>query len=38
MAFEVRWTVHAKEDYENIILYLNEKWSAAVALKFIENT
>ena len=38
MAFEVIWTLHAKEDYKNVILYLNEKWSTVVALKFIETT
>lgn len=38
MAYEVVWTLHAEEDYRQIIFYLKKEWPEAVALNFINTT
>lgn len=38
MAYEVIWTLHAQEDYRQIIFYLKKEWSETVALNFIKTT
>ncbi|HLP38556.1 MULTISPECIES: type II toxin-antitoxin system RelE/ParE family toxin [unclassified Lacibacter] len=38
MAYEVIWTLHAEEDYRQIIFYLKNEWSETVALHFINTT
>ena len=38
MAYEVIWTLHAEEDYRQIIFYLKKEWSETVALNIINTT
>jgi len=37
MAYEVIWTLHAEEDYRQIIFYLKKEWSENVAQNFIKQ-
>jgi len=36
MALQIKWTANALEDYEKIVGYLIQEWSAQIAEKFIE--
>jgi plasmid stabilization system protein ParE len=36
MALQIKWTVSALSDYEQIIIYLAQEWSEAIAQKFID--
>jgi plasmid stabilization system protein ParE len=33
MALQIKWTASALSDYEQIIIYLAEEWSEAIAQK-----
>ena len=37
MAYQVRWTENAVEDFEHLIQFLKREWSSQSAAKFIEN-
>lgn len=37
MALQVEWTLHAIEDYNQVVDYLLKEWSLGVATDFINN-
>ena len=37
MALQIEWTIHAQEDYRQIVDYLQKEWSLKVAAEFINN-
>lgn len=37
MAFEIRWTANAEEDYKNVVTYLATEWNIDIAINFMEN-
>lgn len=38
MAFQVRWTPNAEEDYKSGVAYLAKEWSFDIALDFMDKT
>ncbi len=37
MAYEVRWTENAKEDFERILTFLEKEWSLKIAENFVSK-
>ena len=37
MALQIVWTLHAEEDYRQVVDYLLKEWSLKVAADFINN-
>ena len=37
MALQIEWTLHAEEDYRQVVDYLLKEWSLKVAADFINN-
>lgn len=38
MAFEIIWSAEADNDFREIVFYIKENWSQAIAEKFVQRT